>query len=205
MGGGGQDFLVAADGGKAHDRLAFGRAGELAAAAVADLGERGQAESQGVAVAGGGKAVDVGAHVGVFGVFDERFFAVVERAGVEAHGGDDFFAVFELEHLLDGLAVTGAGGDVDEAGGVAHPEVGEEPDGGAGAAAQAGQHRIAFAQAALGGVFDLALAFDPAVGGDQHVAVFGNDEVFGGVFDFAARVLDGGESLAAFAFAVGVQ
>ena len=141
----GENLFVAADWREAHDRLALGGPRELAAAAVADFGERGQTKPQRVAVAGGRKAVDEWAHVVVFGVFGQRLFAVGERAGIKTHRRDDAFAVFEFEQLLDRFAVARAGGDVYEAGGVAHAEVGKQAQRGPGAAGEAGQYRVAFA------------------------------------------------------------
>ena len=94
-------------------------------------------------------------------------------------------AILQFEQFLNRFAKTGRRRNIDHPCGVANARGREKADRAPGRTGHAGQDAISLSQTAFGWIGDLFLAFDPAVAGDQHVAVFGNDKVFGRNLDFS--------------------
>ena len=182
----------------ADDRRIRRGAGELAAAAGRRFDVRLQTEPQREPVVGDGDRVGLGAVIGV------RVLAVIaQRPRVERDRRDDPFAVLQLKQLLDRFAEAGRLRQVLDAAGVANAGGAEETDRLPGAAADQRQDLVALTQTDFGDVFDLALAFDPAVAGNQNVTVLGDDKVLLAVFDLFLGVIDPRASFALGTFAVG--
>ena len=192
----GDHHFLAAHDRDPHHRHTFGDLGVASASARARLQERRDTDAESVAVTGCGHRIRLWP-------LALALCRVANHSRVERVAGDDLLAVLQLEQLLDWLTVAGGGRHVDHAAAVDRAEIREERQALAGRTRDAGQHRVALAQARGDRILDFFLTLDPAVGRQQHHVVLGDDQVLFRKFLLFADGLDQGAALAVLAELLG--